>query len=336
MATNFTTQTRYAKVWARLAMIGHDFVEKWQHFSLRLTLYNTAWWIGNYCAPLRRLQFWATRRLTAWTDAYMERTYPDIMMRLANAIPSTAQVAPEDYNIWVFWWQGEEAMPELVRGCYRQLCRHNTNVVLITKDNFQHYCHIPEAVVAKAECSAITLTAFSDVIRVSLLEAHGGFWVDSTCWTSGKQPEAYRQYAIYSPRFKDVPAQPQWSNSRWVGYCLGTNLRHSIPFTFMKEAICAVVADSVFPFYLFIDYLYDLAYRKNPHVKAMFDAIPENNVQRGLLHTHIEHAFDQNTYNALCQNTWVFKLSYKSPWRAITAEGKPTFYAQLFKHDTED
>lgn len=334
MATNFTTQTRRQKAWSRLVMIGQDFCDKWHHFSFLLAIYNTAWWIGNYCPPLRRLHFWATQRLTQWTDAYMERTYPKLIEQLEHATPNTELIASEAYTIWVFWWQGEEAMPELVRGCYRQLCRHNTNVKLITKTNFQSYCNIPEAVVTKVEQQQITLTAFSDIIRVSLLAAHGGFWVDSTCWTAGKLPEEVMHYALYSPRFVGMPPQPQWSNSRWVGYCMGTTLRQSIPFTFMKEALCAVVADSVFPFYLFIDYLYDLAYRKNPHVRAMFDAIPANNVQRGVLHTKLEQAFTPEQYKLLCQDTWVFKLSYKTPWRTTTSDGQTTFYGRLFTTDT--
>lgn len=336
MAQNFTTQTKWHKVWSRLMMIINDFIVQWRHFSFTLAFYNTMWWIGNYFPPLRRLQFMAMRRITSWMDKYLSHHYPTIISRLEQApMPTPDQyVTRKDYFIWVFWWQGEESMPELVRSCYRQLLRNNNNVILITKDNFQSYCNIPQSVVDKVEAGIITFTSFSDIIRVSLLAAHGGYWLDSTCWVTQELPDEVYNQAIWSTRTMSQAPLPMWSNSRWCGYSLGTNLHNNPPFVFMKDLMCAVVTDKLWPFYSFIDYLYDFAYRKNAHVKAMFDAIPENNVKRNQLHLKLNTPFNQSDYQALCADTWVFKLSYKTPWRARTADGQLTYYGYLCTQDT--
>ena len=76
MAKNFNTvgQGKLGKAFARLNMIGSEFLEKGRFYSWKLAVYNTAWWIGNYCHPLSKLQFWGTRKITEWMDVYLRKT----------------------------------------------------------------------------------------------------------------------------------------------------------------------------------------------------------------------------------------------------------------------
>ena len=55
-------------------MILYEFFEKWHYFSLELAVYNTVWWIGNYCHPLVKLQFWAKDRITIYMDKYLNNS----------------------------------------------------------------------------------------------------------------------------------------------------------------------------------------------------------------------------------------------------------------------
>ena len=73
MAKNFKTQNKLAKAASRLQMIVEEFFQKWRNFSLKLAIYNTAWWVGNYCSRLKKLQYWATKRITVWMDIFLER-----------------------------------------------------------------------------------------------------------------------------------------------------------------------------------------------------------------------------------------------------------------------
>ena len=61
MAVKFSTQSKVRKAFSRIQMIINEFFEKGQHYSWKLAIYNTAWWIGNYCHPLVCLQFWGKK-----------------------------------------------------------------------------------------------------------------------------------------------------------------------------------------------------------------------------------------------------------------------------------
>ena len=329
MARNFKTvgQGKLAKACDRLGMIVSEFFEKGRFYSWRLAAYNTAWWVGNYCHPLVRLQFWATRSISKWMDAYLDRYH----MAYADLTPPYQSTQPvEDYHIWVFWWQGEEGMPRLVRGCYRQLCKNNTGVVLITRDNIRQWCHIPQYIYDRVEAGDITFTHLSDILRISLLAEHGGLWLDSTCWVPRQLGEEVTGATLISPRTKNLPDLPAWNNYRWCSYSMGTNQKGLPLFVFARNLMYAFFKEHRrFPFYLFIDYIYDHAYRRSEEVRRLFDGVPENNTGRNDLHFLLNTAWDEEKYRRLSASNWAFKLSYKSVWHERTTDGQPTFYGVL-------
>lgn len=84
--------------------------------------------------------------------------------------------------IWVCWWQGEKKMPDIVKACYSSICRHadNHSVILITEKNFQEYATMPDFIMQRLYKREMTITHFSDLLRMNLLKRHGGIWLDST------------------------------------------------------------------------------------------------------------------------------------------------------------
>ena len=142
-----------------------------------------------------------------------------------------------DYPVWVFWYQGVEEMPELVKGCYQHLVRNNRNVILITKLNFREYCSIPDYILGRVERGEISFTHFSDILRVSLLAEHGGLWLDSTCWVANTISDEVYAMELFTPRTKGVPDLPFWSNSRWCTWCTGTNRKNNPLFVFVRDLL---------------------------------------------------------------------------------------------------
>ena len=224
-------------------------------------------------------------------------------------------------------------MPELVKGCYRQLCKNNKNVVLITKDNINDWCSIPQYIFDMVSKGNITFTHLSDILRVTLLAKHGGLWMDSTCWVPAVLPDYVTEAMLITSRTKNVPDLPFWSNSRWCGWGMGTNVKGNPLFVFARDFMYSFYKENDrIPFYLFIDYIYDYAYRHSPVVKDMFDAVPENNTGRNKLHFLLNTAWDEKKYSDLIKDNWTFKLSYKSVWYDTTADGRPTFYKMLMRN----
>ena len=80
--------------------------------------------------------------------------------------------------IWSLWYQGWESAPELNKICLHSWIHHNPDWVVIrlnerTLENYIDVSQIPS-------CFANDYTGMSDVIRLLLIEKHGGVWVDST------------------------------------------------------------------------------------------------------------------------------------------------------------
>lgn len=346
MAIQFKSQSDIGKSLTRSKMILCEFFEKWHYFSLELAVYNTVWWIGNYCHPLVELQFWAKDRITIYMDKYLNNSIlppphtPTTSQNttILNTIRSTLKnkqpreiVDNSNYKIWIFWWQGEKAMPDLVRGCFQQVKSTNDNVILVTQENIRQYSDIPDYIFRRVEQGEISFTHLSDILRVSLLAMHGGLWLDSTCWIPASIPDEVKSLRLISPRTKDQPKMPFWSDSRWCGWCSGTNLVQNPLFVFTRDFFYSFYKTrSRIPFYLFIDYVYDYAYRNIPEVKTMIDTMPENNINRNKLHFLLNEKWNKQEYSKICKNNWVFKLSYKSVWKKKTPKGEETYYGKLF------
>ena len=94
-------------------------------------------------------------------------------------------------KIWIFWWQGIENAPVLVQKCYNSVKENlaDWEIILVTEKNYSEYANFPSYIIQKLQKGQITLTHFSDLLRLELLINHGGLWLDSTVLcTSGSIP----------------------------------------------------------------------------------------------------------------------------------------------------
>ena len=113
---------------------------------------------------------------------YLRRNYSGIINQYAKKPADELTAIYNQSPIWVCWWDGKENMPEIVKVCFQSVCNHSAGhpVRLVTKHNYQEYVIIPVYIVEKFNRGMITITHFSDILRMSLLCQHGGFWVDAT------------------------------------------------------------------------------------------------------------------------------------------------------------
>lgn len=59
----------------------------------------------------------------------------------------------ETSPIWTCWWQGENAMPDIVKACYNAMHRFSDGhpVILITEKNYKDYVNIPDYIIRKQQ-----------------------------------------------------------------------------------------------------------------------------------------------------------------------------------------
>ena len=321
---------KIAKAKMRMEMILREFFLKSKYYSFSYAIYSTAWWLGWYIPACSSWAYWGLKKKTNWIDRYFRKNYSHIIEKYKNCNEEPVLVC--DYNIWVFWAQGEENMPELVRACYKNLCKHNGEAVkLLTMENLSDYVEIPSFVFDKLKRGTMTYTHFSDLLRVSLLAKHGGIWVDSTCWVAQEIPLFIKNMSFWSSKTNNVNL-PLWSNSKWCGWSMGAHKRNQLLFCFIRDMLFehAKQIECLID-YLLIDYLLFFAYNEFDECRKMIDDVPENNLKRNELWALMNQKYDENRYNEITKDTWLFKLSYKTELNEKTVDGEDTFYGKMIK-----
>ena len=114
---------------------------------------------------------------------WLESQYRDVINKYKNLEDNSEYISDISY-IWVFWWQGMESMPPLIKACINNLKKKSGNrkVILLTKDNYSNYVNIPVNILNKVKKGQLTYTFFSDILRFNLLSKHGGIWIDATLY----------------------------------------------------------------------------------------------------------------------------------------------------------
>jgi hypothetical protein len=84
--------------------------------------------------------------------------------------------------IWIFWWQGFEHAPDLVHMCVRSWRQYNPTWEIVLLDRHSVFQHLDTKDMPTLPRSDITIQKAANIIRINLLDQHGGIWVDATCF----------------------------------------------------------------------------------------------------------------------------------------------------------
>lgn len=86
--------------------------------------------------------------------------------------------------IWQYWGQGtsSEEVPEFIQLCFDSVDRFcgEYQVIRICDETLSEYIDIPDFILDKYHNGVMGATHFTDLVRVSLLSAYGGLWLDAT------------------------------------------------------------------------------------------------------------------------------------------------------------
>ncbi|MDD6295240.1 MAG: capsular polysaccharide synthesis protein [Treponema sp.] len=241
-------------------------------------------------------------------------------------IKEIAERSKTEANIWVFWWQGYEAAPVLVKKCIESVRKNagTHTVILLTKDNWQTYADIPEYIIKKVSEGNISLTHFSDILRMALLADHGGLWLDATIFVSQSIPDYCFTLPYFSIHYK--ASSSKITQGRWTGFCQGA-CRNSIIQCFCRDIFFeywkkyARLVD-----YFFIDYTMLCGYKNIPAFKQLVDSVPLNNEGIKELDLHFSDTFSKEKYESILENSTFFKLNWKRIYKTEN-NGQKTFYS---------
>lgn len=248
------------------------------------------------------------------------------------SIPSTNNKGP----IWFFWWQGEATMPPIVKKCYSLARLHapeGHQVILLTEMNYYQYANIPDYIIDKVKSKIITLTHFSDILRMTLLAEHGGLWMDATLYTAVDIPEKLFEQDFFSVR---TPDDGQWvSKCLWTGFFIGGVKGHPL-FCFMRQLFFDYWREhNELLDYFLIDLGIRMAYDNISQIKQSID----NGVWKTDIlfypQNHIDKQIEETVYDSIVKEWGFFKMTYRDYFGKLMIKNERcqyTWYGYMLEH----
>lgn len=240
----------------------------------------------------------------------LENKYADIIAQYTDASPEKGPI-PQDAPYWVFWLQGEEAMPPITKACLRSIRRNAGThpVILLTKDNMSEYAEIPGYIMDKIGTSQITYTHFSDILRSELITEHGGIWIDSTVYLNSPIPAG--DLPFFSIRRQIHRKERFVSLQKWTGFLHG-GVKGVMVDRFIRDFLFAYhKKEKALIDYFLIDYALMAGYEKIPAIREMLDALPFTCPDVGYANTHLEEPVDMAGLTAAQKENFAFKMKWR-------------------------
>ena len=228
-------------------------------------------------------------------------------------------------NIWVFWWQGKDQMPSLVKKCYQSVIRNKggRDVILITKNNIKKYATIPNYIYEKVDDGEITLTHLSDILRFNLLNKYGGLWIDATIYLTDSL-DVFDTNKILTCGGYSKDRYFNVSCGRWTGFFIG-GPQGSELFNFMDNffKVYWKYNDQLIDYFL-VDYALNYAWENN--IDGFRFSKKDINPNLFNMQKILNRKYNPDIFEEMTKNTRVFKLSYK---KDINTKDNQNFYCNL-------
>lgn len=234
--------------------------------------------------------------------------------------------------IWTMWWQGMESAPKIVKACINNLISKNdARVIIITKDNYDHYVHLDKKIINMFKLGKISITHFSDIIRTNLLYLYGGTWIDSTVWITKKIEDSVFCKDFYTIKTGKYTNDP--SHGRWTTFFMETKAGNET-INFVRQCFNTYCSKyDMFIDYILFDYFIALACQNNIIINNQISKIEINNTQVFKLQTKLNETYDVSFFD---NSTYLYKLTYKKNFFEKSKNGKRTFYSMVIKENYEE
>ena len=332
------------QIFQRIIVLIKRFFPQWRLYGFFVALWSFLY--GFKHIWFRQLRLFIAIQKHKSILQYLSNRYSSVIEHFLrkDRIPESG-ITPQSV-IWVCWWDGEETMPPLVKACFNSIRRHARKhpVQLVTKYNFRDFISIPEYVLEKFNTGIITLTHFSNIIRVNLLHDYGGIWIDSTVlvlkdifldnlpfYTLKTTNKTYNvshiplQGPFYTYTNSNKRKTPETNN--WSGFLLAGG-KHSLIFAYMRDILYAYWKEHNDQIdYLLYDYTIALGYGNIPTIKKLIDDVVCINYDKNEIEKNLNVEYSHKKF-VLYSETF-YKLTWKKKFNIYTRSKKLTIYGHL-------
>lgn len=240
---------------------------------------------------------------------YVQRRFKRMALKYSSFAEASV-TANTNNTIWVFWAQGRDHMPALVKQCVEQIDRMKGEfrLVVLDTDSYKQYVTLPNVVLRKLAEGKMTLTHFSDILRFALLRKYGGWWMDATIFPVhqiDKQSSLYSIKTAYQPQYI---SECKWSSFLWympAGHPMACFLSEAWKKYWEKN-------DELVEYFL-IDQLVKLFYNTSTSFCHEIDALPMENEYLYFMQSEESNLpFDEDKWKEICNSTKFFKCNWRS------------------------
>lgn len=264
---------------------------------------------------------------------YLEAQYKNIIKHY-KTLPAK-KIPPEDNSfLWVFWWQGLENAPPLVKKCISSIkanCPPSKTLIILDKNNYMDWLKIDPVIINKVERGFITLTHLSDILRMGLLSNYGGLWIDATIYVSRPIPEEIWDKEFYSNRYP-VAGNRFISKGEWSGFLIGGCNLKLFRFCYNILERYNTHYDLLID-YFFIDYCIKLAINHFEDINKIVYAPGGNDDNIYELQSIMNLPYKDSVFNKVLSNNLFHKLDRKETFIMKTGSGNETNYSVWLKAD---
>lgn len=214
--------------------------------------------------------------------------------------------------VWVFWWQGEENMPELIKACHKskEACAENHPVILLDKNNLSDYITFPDYIWEQYNEGKIKIQHLSDMLRIKLIKEYGGLWLDGSIYCGQKLPDTFFEYPVYSLKKKGLETT-NISNDKWTTFTIGGH-KNNLLCQFLDEFFMDYCKTGK-PFidYFMFDCAIAFANESIPAIKKSMENMPEYKGDYRWINHHIYDECSDELISEMEKNDNVL---YKVAW----------------------
>lgn len=203
---------------------------------------------------------------------------------------------------WSLWDTGVETAPQLVQRCLRSQEEFGRQIVL-TADSVAEYVVVPDWVMARRDC--MTTVHFSDVLRLVLLAAHGGTWMDATVLLTGPAPAD----VVAAPFFAFTRPSDPFLLSSWY---LKAERDNPLVAAWLELLVRYWRDHDQVADYFLVHFLFEVLVLTRPEMMERWLVSPEHGyLPPHSLQDQLRNSFDLEVWSAVTDGSPIHKLTYK-------------------------
>ncbi|MCL2414036.1 MAG: capsular polysaccharide synthesis protein [Bacteroidales bacterium] len=110
--------------------------------------------------------------------------------------------------IWQYWQQGlDENLPKLVKVCFASVekYRGEYEVIILSKETLNDYIEMPDFVWEKFDSGGFTFPKVSNLVRLHLLSAYGGVWLDAALYMTAPIDKRFLKMDFFALQRSEIP-----------------------------------------------------------------------------------------------------------------------------------